>query len=137
VNSWQLTFSSRFDYGAYDDIVLPIILSSDIANHVLVRPKLDTGSTFCVFQRLYADLLGLDVERGIPQIIRTATGSFVAHGHEIRLTVGQLEWQSTVYFAEDENFPVNVVGRRGFLDRLRAGLVDYEQFLYVSSYDES
>lgn len=90
-----------------------------------------------MFQRLYPDLLGLDVERGVPQIIRTATGSFVAHGHEIRLTVGQLEWQSTVYFAEDENFPVNVVGRRGFLDRLRAGLVDYEQFLYVSSYDES
>lgn len=90
-----------------------------------------------MFQRLYADLLGLDVERGVPQIIRTATGSFAAHGHEITLTVGQLEWQAIVYFAEDENFPVNVVGRRGFLDRLRAGLVDYEQFLYVSSYDEN
>ena len=137
MNAWQLGFSDRFDYGAYDDIVLPITLSSDLANQVLVRPKLDTGSTFCVFQRLYADLLGLDMERGVAQLIRTATGSFAAHGHEITLTVGQLEWQAVVYFAEDENFPVNVVGRRGFLDRLRAGLVDYEQFLYVSSYDES
>jgi len=89
-----------------------------------------------VFQRLYADLLGLDVERGVSQIIRTATGSFAAHGHEITLTVGQFEWQAIVYFAEDENFPVNVVGRRSFLDRLRAGLVDYEQQPYLSSYDE-
>ena len=71
MNSWQLTFSNRFDYGAYDDIVLPITLSSDLATQILVRPKLDTGSTFCVFQRLYADLLGLDAERGVPQMIRT------------------------------------------------------------------
>lgn len=47
MNSWQLAFSNRFDYGAYEDIVLPITLSSDIANQVLIRPKLDTGSTFC------------------------------------------------------------------------------------------
>ena len=137
MNSWQLAFSNRFDYSADDDIVLPITLSSDIANRVLIRAKLDTGSTFCVFQRLYADLLGLDEERGVPQIIRTATGSFAAHGHEITLTVGQLEWQAIVYFADDEDFPVNVVGRRSFLDRLRAGLVDYEQVLYLSSYDEA
>lgn len=137
MNSWRLTFSNRFDYGADDDIVLPITLSSDLATRILVRPKLDTGSTFCVFQQLYADLLGLDLKRGISQIIRTATGSFAARGHEITLTVGQLEWQAVVYFAEDETFPVNVVGRRGFLDRLRAGLVDYEQLLYLGSYDEA
>jgi len=137
VNSWQLTFANRFDYGTYDNIVLPITLSSDLANQVLIRAKLDTGSTFCVFQRLYADLLGLDAKRGVPQRINTATGSFAAHGHEITLTVGQLEWQAIVYFAEDEDFPVNVVGRRGFLDRLRVGLMDYEQLLYLSSYDEA
>jgi len=86
-----------------------------------------------VFQRLYADLLGLDAGRGVLQRIRTATGSFAAHGHEITLTVGQFEWQAIVYFADDENFPVNVVGRRSFLDRLRVGLVDYEQLLYLKS----
>ena len=41
-----------------------------------------------------------------------------------------------MYFAADENFPVNVVGRLGFLDRLRVGLVDYEQTLYLSAYNE-
>ena len=69
--------------------------------------------------------------------IRTATGSFTAYGHEVTIKVGQLEWQADVYFAEDEGFPVSVVGRVGFLDRLRLGLTDFEQLLYLGAYDES
>ena len=42
-----------------------------------------------------------------------------------------MEWDTTVYFAEMEAFPVNVVGRVGFLDHLQVGLVDYDQLLYV------
>lgn len=41
-----------------------------------------------------------------------------------------------LYFAADENFPVNVVGRVGFLDKLRVGVVDYEQLLYLDAYSE-
>jgi len=136
VKLWQLTFTHRIDYSAYDDLLFPVTISSDLAIQVVVRAKLDTGSTFCVFQRRYAELLGLDVEDGLPQRIRTATGSFIAYGHEITLTVGELEWHSVMYFAADVNFPVNVVGRVGFLDRLRVGLVDYEQTLYLSAYNE-
>ena len=136
MSAWQLSFSERFDYSAYGDILFPLILSSDLFNRVLVRAKLDTGSDVCVFQKHYADLLGLQAERGITQRIRTATGSFTANGHEVTITVGNLEWQTTVYFAEDENFPVSVVGRQGFLHRLRAGLVDYEQILYLGPYEQ-
>jgi hypothetical protein len=42
---------------------------------------------------------------------------------------------TVVYFAEQENFPVNVVGRIGFLDHLQVGLVDYEQLLYLGPYE--
>jgi hypothetical protein len=74
------------------------------------------------------------VEDGAAQRIRTATGSFLAYGHEVTLTTGGLEWQAAVYFAAEESFPVNVVGRVGFLDRLRVGVVDYEQLLYLSAH---
>ena len=134
---WQLGFTARLDYSGYGDLIFPLALSSVINNRLVVRVKLDTGSTFCVFQRRYADLLGLDLESGAPQRIRTATGSFNAYGHEVTLTVGELEWQAVVYFASDESFPVNVVGRVGFLDRLRVGVVDYEQLLYLAAYDEA
>jgi len=133
VTTWQITFSDRFNYSQYDDLIFPIALSSDIQTQILVRVKLDTGSTFCVFQPSYAELLEIEIEKGNLQRIRTATGSFTAYGHEITMIVGELEWQAVVYFAEDEFFPVNVVGRVGFLDRLKIGLVDYEQLLYLSA----
>ena len=38
----------------------------------------------------------------------------------------------TVNFAEPEDFPINVVGRIGFLYHLQIGLIDYEKLLYLS-----
>lgn len=137
MNGWQLVFSERFDYSRFNDISLPLKLSSDRSNQILLRAKVDTGSTFCVFQRRHADLLNIDIQTGRQRGIRTATGSFTAYGHEVTMEVGKLEWQTEVFFAEDEGFPVNVVGRLGFLDRLRFALTDYEQLLYLSAYDES
>jgi len=137
VSEWQLRFTGRIDYSGYDDLIFPISLSADSGNQIIVRVKFDTGSTFCVFQRRYAELLGLDVEGGEQQRIRTATGAFTSYGHEVTMTVSGLQWQSLVYFAADETFPVNVVGRIGFLDRLRVGVVDYEQLLYLAAYDEA
>jgi hypothetical protein len=63
VNQWQLSFSERFDYGPHGDILFPLVLSSDLSNRVLVRAKLDTGSDVCVFQKHYAEMLGLQAER--------------------------------------------------------------------------
>ena len=138
MSDWLLTFSERSRYADDEEgITFELFLSSDISARYSVDAKLDTGSTFCVFQRRYAELLGLDVESGTAQRIRTVTGSFAAYGHEVTLTVGELEWQAVVYFAADESFPVNVVGRVGFLDRLRVGVVDYEQSLYLAAYDEA
>jgi hypothetical protein len=97
--------------------------------------KVDTRSKFCVFQPRYAFILGFDLQTGVRQSIRTAAGSFIAYGHEVILTVSDIEWNAVVYFAEPENFPVNVLGRVGFLDQLRVGLVDYEQLFYISPYD--
>jgi hypothetical protein len=41
-----------------------------------------------------------------------------------------------VGFAEDEAFQRNVLGRRGFLEQVILGLVDYEGKLYLSDYNE-
>lgn len=68
--------------------------------------------------------------------MRTATGSFMTFGHEIMISFNELEWQTMVFFAVEEFFPVNVIGRVGFLDRLRIALIDYDRELYFSHYDE-
>jgi hypothetical protein len=136
MNQWPFNFDKRIDYSRYDEITVEIALA--VGNIVTaVDAKLDTGSKFCLFQPRYARLLRLDLEGGIVQRIRTATGSFLAYGHEITLQVGDLQWEAIIYFAESEEFPINVVGRVGFLDHLQLGLVDYEQALYLSPYQVS
>lgn len=134
MSAWLLDFSDRIDYSKYDEITVEIFLSRSASSHVAIDAKVDTGSKFCIFQPRYASLLGLVIEAGSIEKIRTAAGSFVAYGHEVTLTVSDLEWNAVVYFAEPENFPVNVVGRAGFLDHLKVGLVDYEQLFYVGPY---
>lgn len=133
MNSWQLSFRQRVDYTRFDEVTVTVelIVGNDV---VIVEAKLDSGSKFCVFRPYYARLLGLDLKSGIPERIRTAAGSFPAYGHEVTLRIGDLEWPTTVYFAEPEDFSINVVGRVGFLDHLQIGLVDYEQLLYLSPY---
>ncbi len=101
---------------------------------VVFDAKIDTGSTFCVFQRLHGELLGLEIEDGIAIDINTATGNFRAFGHELMLTVLGIETVSTVYFAENDAFDRNVLGRIGWLDRVKLGLIEQEGKLFLSEY---
>ncbi len=134
MSAWVLGFTDRLDYSKHDDITIEVFLSGNSAIPVAVEAKVDTGSKYCIFQPRYAVILGFDLQAGIKESIRTAAGSFTAYGHEVTLTVGGMEWDAIIYFAEPENFPVNVVGRVGFFDHLQVGLVDYEQLLYLSPY---
>jgi hypothetical protein len=136
MSRYQFSFSERVGYENSPDIIVPIALSSNPSSITPIDAKLDTGSTFCVFQRHFASLLGLDVESGHLEWIGTATGSFPAYGHEVTLSTCGLEWQAVVYFAESHAFRLNVVGRIGFIDRLRIALIDYDQELYLSHYDD-
>lgn len=135
MTKYALDFSRRHSYASQLAITIPITLISGIDTQVDFSAKLDTGSTFCIFERKYADWLELDLTSGIEQSMSTATGSFYCYGHELTLLVFDLEWQAVVYFAESEAFSLNVVGRVGFLDRLQVGLVDYEQLIYLGMYD--
>jgi hypothetical protein len=132
---YHLAFTDRHVYDAAEPLSVPIRLVSSHSLSTGILANIDTGSTFCVFDRPCADMLGLDLTNGIEQRISTATGSY-CFGHELTLQVFDLEWQAVVYFAEPESFNINVVGRVGFLDRLQVGIVDYEQLLYLGLYDQ-
>lgn len=83
-----------------------------------------------------ASNLGIDIADGLRQVIGTVTGSFVVYLHEVDFTVAGLEFSAFVAFAEDETFRRNVLGRRGFLEQVTLGLVDYEGKLYLSRYPD-
>jgi len=137
VSVFTLNFDEQINYPSDEQgINFDVVLSTDNSNFVSVTVKLDTGSTFCIFQRKYAEALSLEVEKGSQEFIRTAKGSFTAYGHTINFKSYNMEWTTTIYFAQDESFPVNVVGRTGFLNFLKIGLVDYEQILYLTPYNK-
>ena len=98
--------------------------------------KIDTGVTNCVFERKHAERLGIDVESG--EFIRfyTAAGNFDAYAHEVGVSVLEIETYAKVFFAKEESFTRNVLGRQGWLDLVKLGLVDYEGKLLLSAYDE-
>jgi len=102
--------------------------------NVDVDARIDTGSTFCVFNRYFGERLGIEIETGLEVRISTATGTFRAFGHEVDLTVLGIVFVSTVYFAESENFDRNVLGRTGFLDRVKFGLVEPEGKVFLARY---
>jgi len=62
--------------------------------------RVDTGASFCIFQRLHAETVGIVVESGAPTRISTVTGGFVAYAHEVALGVLGIEVEATVYFAD-------------------------------------
>jgi len=136
MSKYNLTFEESIKYSSHKQgIDLGIVLKNG-DKRVSLEAKLDTGSTFCIFQRQFAELLGLEIEKSNVELIRTATGKFIAYGHEVILWIANFEWEATVYFAQDEYFPVNAPGRIGFLDRLQIGLIDYEQLLFIDSLEK-
>lgn len=132
----QLRFASLIEY----DVNLPSIEVSAVLGFnettVEVKAKLDTGSSHCVFERWQGELLGLDIEAGWPRTFSTATGSFQTYGHWVTLSVKQFDFDVMVYFAKDHEFNRNVLGRHGFLQLVRLGLIDYDGQLFLSHRDD-
>ncbi len=101
-----------------------------------IAAKLDTGSAFCVFSREHGEDLDLEIESGMLAHIATPMGSFKAYGHEITLAALGFELNVMVYFASAYGFERNVLGRHGWMQQLRIGIVDYEGLLYLGLYDQ-
>lgn len=114
-------------------VLVPVRIA--VANRS-VKPiaELDTGAAFCVFQRELGEGLGLTIEAGFNQRFATAAGSFRAFGHAVTLEVLGMTFDSMVFFAEPARFPRNVLGRQGWLDRVRLALVHHDSQLYLSPY---
>lgn len=134
--NYQLIFTELVNYDAgQPSITVPVTLSISEAR-VQCDAKVDTGSSNCIFARHLGEELGLDIETGLRLLVGTVTGNFVAYLHEVNLSLASFEFSGLVGFAEDQGFRRNVLGRRGFIEQMALGLVDYEGELYLGRYDE-
>ena len=133
---YPLSFEVLHEYDPRTDgITVPVVLGVGRRDLRIVA-KVDTGAAVCVFEREHGEDLGLDIEAGQPLQIATASGSFLAYGHDVSLSTFGFQFDVVAYFAFQYGFPRNVLGRRGWLEQVRLGIVDYDRKLYVSRYSD-
>ncbi len=132
----NLSFNTLYNYNSnLTGITVPIILRF-ADKSVDIDAKIDTGATHCIFRRQIAEALCLDVENGTPKSFALANGSLLyTYGHELTLSILDITYDTTVYFAQHEDLTRDVVGRNGFLYLLKIAIVDYDSGLYISKYD--
>lgn len=132
----RLEFTHLHSYAARDtSISVPIALRSG-ANIVDLVASLDTGASHCLFESAYAGELGLDLTAGVLTKFRTANSTFDAFGHPVEIDAFGISTHSLVYFFAEPSIVRNVLGRRGWLDRVRLGIVDYDRTIYLAKYDQ-
>lgn len=133
---YHLRFSERHTYDSRrEGITIPAVLKAG-GKRVELLAKIDTGASQCLFKYGYGEALGLRVEEGVRRTFATANSRFGAYGHEISIQVLGTETTATAYFFADPGIERNVLGRGGWLDRLRFGLVDYDQVVYLADYNK-
>ena len=131
-----VAFAKQYDYDTLKiGITVPITLSSGGEN-VVFEAKIDTGAENCIFERVHGERLGLIIEAGDKQNFITVAENFIAYAHKVGLSVLGIETYSRVYFAESEYFTRSVLGRQGWLDRVKLGLIDCEGKLLLSAYEK-
>ncbi len=132
----EISFDETYFYKTLKiGITVPTILRLN-ERLVEIEAKIDTGAENCIFERRHGETLGLEIESGAKKIFSTVTAPFITYEHELTINVLGIETISTVYFAKEESFTRNVLGRQGFLDRVKLGLIDYEGKLLLSAYGE-
>jgi hypothetical protein len=131
----QLEFTHVHSYASNAvGISVPVVLKSS-GEVIDLLAYLDTGASNCLFERRHGELLNLEIEAGDPRTFRTATGAVDAFGHVVELEVLGLSFESMVYFFADDRINKNLLGRAGWLNRIRLGLVDHDGELYLATYD--
>lgn len=134
---FTVAYDIRQRYKSLDEgitIETALILGTHSA---LLQAKIDPGSQVCLFQREIGEKLGIDIESGYR--IRLGSligGSLIAFGHSVTLHTLGLEFDSTVYFAADYGLLRNLLGREGWLQKVKLGIVDYESTIYLSDYNQ-
>jgi hypothetical protein len=139
MNSHLLSFSVALSYGRLATVsrgvFVQIKLATDaIARHI-IDARVDSASTYSVFGRQWADILGLDWEAGEPMVIATAVGVFYAHPHEVTIHLLDFEWPAWVAFAEWDTTPPSpardVLGLMGFFDHFLVAIDDQSEIVYL------
>lgn len=133
----QLNFDIRYKYDSIATGITVEVLLRLGESIAVSQGKVDPGAQICLFQRELADELGVNVTEGHRLEVVTLAGSLTAYGHSVTMQTLGLEFDSIVYFAADYGLSRNLLGREGWLQKVRLAIVDYDSTLYLGPYSAS
>ncbi|MFN0120339.1 MAG: aspartyl protease family protein [Blastocatellia bacterium] len=135
-----LRFASRLAYSPDGPgIRVPVRLTTGY-HSIPLEAYIDTGAPVCVFPRWVAEELELEVEKGDQLVLRTGGGLMEVYGHTLTLVIGvpamnDLAFDIAACFARNPEFQRSLLGRQGFLDRVRMALIHYDGLLFMDAHD--
>jgi hypothetical protein len=135
--SIELSFSSLLTMVQDETgLVVPVSLIAG-KQELDVDAYLDTGAKYCVFPRWIGTSLGIDVESGEEISLGTGGGPLICYLHYLTLRIGSLYFDAVpICFTKFDSFPRCLLGREGWLQKVKVGIVTYEDQLYLGLYDE-
>jgi hypothetical protein len=80
----QLSFRFEYRYKDEREILLPVALRY-AGRETDFFARVDSGASFCIFQRLHAETVGIVMESSVPTRISTVTGGFGLVDHNPQL----------------------------------------------------
>lgn len=122
-----IEFDVVFNYADQEEgIEIPLALNAN-GRSLMTVGFVDTGCGACLFGNEIGMDLGIDIESGEFAIFKSgAGGSVPAYGHPIVIEFLGIAFESFVYFAKYQGLQRNLLGRVGFLRKLRFGLIEYD-----------
>jgi hypothetical protein len=86
----------------------------------------DSGATFTILSVDDAHRIGIDWERGKPQMIVVGDGSFIpVYLHDLSINIGDWEITVPIGFSERLGVGFNILGRKGIFDQFQVCFNDY------------
>jgi hypothetical protein len=133
----QLSFSSLLNINQDQaGLLVPITLSTTDRD-IKIEAFLDTGAKYSVLPRWVGEELGLDIEAGIQTDLMTGAGPMPTYLHYLTLTVGDLAFDDApICVSKFPEFSRCLLGRGGWIQSVRLGLVAYDDHPFLSLYNE-
>jgi hypothetical protein len=122
-----IEFDVLFNYADQEEgIEIPLVLNAN-GRSLMTVGFVDTGCGACLFSNEIGMDLGIDIESGEFAIFKSgAGGSVPAYGHPVVIEFLGIAFESSMYFAKYQGLKRNLLGRVGFLRKLRFGLIEYD-----------
>ncbi len=135
--TYRLEFSTLLKIALDENgLIVPLTISAPIKDRQ-IQAYFDSGATYTVLPRWLGDDLGFDVESGTPTNLRTGSGVMQTYLHYTTFFLGELSFGDVpVCIAKYHDFNRCLLGREGWLQAVRFGLVTYDNQMYLSLYDE-